>query len=143
MAGVDGIRLTIPAPIEASRELQSARRLLSRRSSAAGESGRTKVRGSSGSRDAELERMRTVVDKVVGLTFYGTLLRAQRSASLRGSIGHGGRGEEIFGAQLDQVLAERAGVASGFNLSEVIVRRLSGQVGAGAANSRSGTGGES
>ena len=87
--------------------------------------------------------MRSVVDKVVGLTFYGTLLRAQRSASLQGSIGHGGRGEEIFGAQLDQVLAERAGVASGFNLSEVIVRRLSGQVRTGAAKPRSSAGGES
>ncbi|MCP4247622.1 MAG: hypothetical protein GY778_11285 [bacterium] len=91
---------------------------------------------------AKLDQMRAAVDKVVGLTFYGTLLRVQRSASLQGSIGHGGRGEEIFGAQLDQLFAERAGTASGFNLSEVIVRRLSGQVGTGAADSRSSAGGD-
>ncbi len=51
-----------------------------------------------------------------------------RASGLRGKYGHGGRGEEVFAAQLDQILAERAGRARGYDLSDAIMGRLDRQV---------------
>ena len=59
----------------------------------------------------ELGRLRETTGRVVGSVFYGTMLAAIRKSSLKGSVGHGGRGEEVFGAQLDAILAERMGEA--------------------------------
>lgn len=69
------------------------------------------------------DQIRVVADQVVGQVFYGTLLRQLRSSSLAGKYGHGGRGEEVFQAQLDQVLATRAGQARSTELSEAMVSR--------------------
>jgi hypothetical protein len=43
----------------------------------------------------------------VGQTFYGHLLAAMRKTVHKGELFHGGRAEEVFQGQLDQVLAER------------------------------------
>ncbi|MHC4063068.1 MAG: hypothetical protein ACYSUQ_07270 [Planctomycetota bacterium] len=72
-------------------------------------------------------RLGDAADRVVGATFYGTLLRTLRSSSLRGEYGHGGRGEEVFQAQLDQIFAEQAGRARNFDLSKVIARTYRAQ----------------
>jgi len=73
------------------------------------------------------DRLRDAMDQVVGETFYGTLLRSLRSSSLRGPYGHGGRGEEVFQAQLDQIFATEAGRARSSSLSEAAVRRYMAQ----------------
>ena len=73
-------------------------------------------------------RLRQTTDQVVGSVFYGTLLESMRASGLRGKYGHGGRGEEVFAAQLDRMLAERAGQARSYTLSDAIVRRLDRQV---------------
>jgi Rod binding domain-containing protein len=75
-------------------------------------------------RTAGEQRLRETADKLVGTMFYGTLLRQMRASTLKGPYGHGGRGEEVFGAQLDQVLAERAGGARSYSLTEAVVRQL-------------------
>jgi hypothetical protein len=66
--------------------------------------------------------LRRTADELVGSVFYGTLLRQLRQSSLKGAYGHGGRGEEVFGAQLDQVLAQRAGRARTNPLSAAVAR---------------------
>lgn len=71
------------------------------------------------------ELLRQRVDELVGLTFYGTLLKTMRNSPLKGPYGHGGRGEEVFRGQLDLLLAQQAGRASRFSLNEAIYRRLS------------------
>jgi len=59
--------------------------------------------------------------------FFGTLLRAVRASAPAGGgsnfsgFGHGGRGEEVFRAQLDQFLAEESGRAYGTNLTDAVV----------------------
>ncbi len=68
--------------------------------------------------------LRTVADQVVGSVFYGTLLRQLRASTLQGPYGHGGHGERVFQAQLDQALAEQAGQARTFDLSAALVRDL-------------------
>lgn len=74
------------------------------------------------------ETLRQRVDEFVGLFFYGTLLKSAREHPLsKSKVGFGGRGEEAFGAQLDQELAQRAGRARHDPLCEAIVRQLSGR----------------
>jgi len=75
----------------------------------------------------DLKRLRDTTGQIVGSVFYGTMLRAMRESTLKGKFGHGGRGEEVFGAQLDQILAERAGEASGSGVGEALYERLAHQ----------------
>ena len=78
-------------------------------------------------RDPRLAPLREVAGKVVGAVFYGTLLKTMRASPLRSELGHGGRGEKVFEAQLDAELAQRAGRASRNELTVALFERLSSQ----------------
>lgn len=65
--------------------------------------------------DRQLSRLREAAGQIVGSLFYGTLLKSMRESGLKGEYGHGGRGEEVFSAQLHGVLAEKLGAASAKN----------------------------
>ena len=67
-------------------------------------------------------KLRRTADELAGSVFYGTLLRQLRQSSLKGEYGHGGRGEDVFGAQLDQVLAQQAGRARTNLFSAAVAR---------------------
>ena len=71
-----------------------------------------------------LSKLRDAIDQTVGLVFYGTLLKTMRNSPLKGTIGHGGRGEEIFQNQLDQLFVERASGARSYSLNDTIFERL-------------------
>lgn len=75
-----------------------------------------------------MAKLRETADHIVGSVFYGTLLRIQRESQLKGPYGHGGRGEEIFQAQLDQHLAEEAGRSGRCGLREAIVSQFENRV---------------
>ena len=93
------------------------------------ELGTTSVSSHQGSSAQRLNQLRDVAGEVVGSVFYGKLLQTLRDSSLKGQYGHGGRGEEIFQAQLDQVLAEEAGRAvahGGVNGAHVVGVRVTG-----------------
>ena len=75
----------------------------------------------------DLQRLRQSTRQVVGTVFYGTLLKTMRASNLKGHYGHGGRGEEVFQAQLDALIAERMGTASRGGLAETLYRRLEQQ----------------
>lgn len=68
--------------------------------------------------------LREAAQKLVGEVFYGTLLRQLRDSALKGEYGHGGRGEEVFRGQLDQVLASRAGTSGDNELTDALVKRF-------------------
>lgn len=68
--------------------------------------------------------LRAACQELVGQTFFGEMLKIARNAKLKGTIGHGGRGEEMFGAQLDQELAKRVGSGMKNSLSDAIYDRL-------------------
>jgi flagellar protein FlgJ len=57
-------------------------------------------------------KLRDAFNDFVGQTFYGQLLSAMRSTVDKPAYFHGGRAEEAFQAQLDQVLAEKMADAS-------------------------------
>jgi hypothetical protein len=75
-------------------------------------------------RSAALEPLRDTVNQAVGAVFFGPLLRSARSSAFKSEIGHGGRGEDVFQNQMDQILIERAGRASGNRITEAIVDRF-------------------
>ncbi len=74
------------------------------------------------------DELREAIDQTIGSVFFGPLMKTMRSSVLKGEIGHGGRGEEVFRAQLDQVLVERAGSATRYELSDVLFDRFAPSV---------------
>lgn len=88
------------------------------------------ISAAGGQAGPRLKALRDVAGQVVGSVFYGQLLRNLRDSSLKGQYGHGGRGEEVFQAQMDQFLAEEAGQARGFDLAEAIYQRFANRVSA-------------
>lgn len=76
---------------------------------------------------ADLVRLRRLTGRIVGSVFYGTLLRTMRESKLKGPYGHGGRGEEVFSAQLHGMLAERLGAAGHNTLADALYDRLERQ----------------
>ena len=57
-------------------------------------------------------RLRKAFDSFVGETFFGQLIRSMRKTVGKPAYFHGGRAEEIFQQQLDQVLAEKISQSS-------------------------------
>lgn len=55
----------------------------------------------------ENQELRKAFGDFVGQTFYGQMLSAMRQTVGKPAYFHGGRAEEVFQAQLDQVLAEK------------------------------------
>ncbi len=74
-----------------------------------------------------LARLREAAGQVAGAVFFGTLLKTMRDSTLKGPYGHGGRGEEIFTAQLHGILAERMGSTMRGGLGDVLYDRLQRQ----------------
>ncbi len=72
-------------------------------------------------------RLREAAGKTVGSAFYGTIFQMIRETPFKTKIGHGGRGEEVFSAQLHEILAERLGESKRNNLSDVLFKRLEKQ----------------
>lgn len=52
-------------------------------------------------------KLRETFDSFVGETFYGLLLKSMRSTLDKPAYFHGGRAEEVFQQQLDQILSEK------------------------------------
>lgn len=63
-------------------------------------------------------QVRKVFDNFVGETFYGQMLKAMRKTQHQAAYFNGGRAEEIFQQQFDQVVAEK--------LSHTTADKLSG-----------------
>jgi len=75
----------------------------------------------------DLQRLKEATGKVVGSVFLGALLKSMDESRLKGTYGHGGRGEEVFGRQLHGILAERVGTASHGGLKDILFRHLAPQ----------------
>ncbi len=69
-------------------------------------------------KDPEQRRLREVFDQAMGQTLFGQMLKSMRRTVGKPAYFHGGRAEEIFQQQLDQVLAEKLSRASGPALTD-------------------------
>lgn len=70
------------------------------------------------------QMLRQAAGEVVGAVFFAPMLKMARECPFKGEYGHGGRGEEVFGAQLDMELARRASHRLDSGLTEAMVRRF-------------------
>jgi flagellar protein FlgJ len=66
---------------------------------------------------ADDEKLRSTFQDFVGQTLFGETLKAMRKTQNKPAYFHGGRAEEIFQQQLDQVLAEKLSRASADQLA--------------------------
>ncbi len=74
-----------------------------------------KPRGSAAAHDLQL---RKAFDQFVGETLFGQMLHSMRKTVGKPAYFHGGRAEEVFTQQLDQVLTQKLTAASGDKLSK-------------------------
>ena len=65
-----------------------------------------------GQGQADGQELREAFDQFVGETFYGQMLSSMRKMTGKAAYFDGGRAEEVFRGQLDQVLAEKMTAAS-------------------------------
>ncbi len=63
-------------------------------------------------------KLRETFDSVIGQTLFGQMLRSMRKTVRKPAYFHGGRAEEVFQQQLDQVLAEKISQASASRFTE-------------------------
>jgi len=75
--------------------------------------------------------MRAQVGEFVGNVFYGTLLRQMQASKIKGKYFHGGRGEEVFQAQLGMELAKRMGQAPNDPIANEIYDAFVRRIGVG------------
>jgi hypothetical protein len=80
------------------------------------------IAGGHGDADA----LRSKVSEFVGLTFFAPLLKQASDPVLKGEYLHGGRGEQVFRGQLNEILALRIGQSSRLGITDAVVRRLTG-----------------
>ncbi len=84
--------------------------------------------------------VRQVASQLVSQLFFAPLLAEIRRLPFGRQIGHGGRGEEVFGEQLDLRIADAVAGAAGDTLKKRIERELGPeQVPAAQAGARSAT----
>ncbi len=62
--------------------------------------------------------LREAFDQFVGESFYGMLFKTMRQSVGKSAYFHGGRGEEVFQGQLDQMLSEKMSKASASSFSD-------------------------
>ncbi len=68
--------------------------------------------------NASDKELRAAFQEFVGKTFYGQLLKSMRKSIGKPAYFHGGRGEEIFRSQLDQIVVERIAETSAAPLAD-------------------------
>jgi hypothetical protein len=64
------------------------------------------------------DELKTAFHDFVGQTFFGEMIKAYRSSQQPSKYFHGGRAEEIFQGQFDQVLTEKLSEASASKIAE-------------------------
>ena len=80
-----------------------------------------------GAGSADDAQLHEAFSDFVGETFYGQMLQALRKSVGKSSRFHGGRGEEVFTRQLDQVLSQKLAKADGDKLSASMYRLFTAQ----------------
>lgn len=70
-------------------------------------------------------QLREAAEKLVATTLIMPMFKQLRNDPLAAKLLHGGRGEEIFQQQMDQVLSDRIAGAAGFDLVDSVYQHLS------------------
>lgn len=79
----------------------------------------------------EKDQLRELTEMLVSTAFISPMFEQMRSDPLAADLFHGGRGEEVFQQQLDQVYADRIASASRMGLADALYNQLSHDPAAG------------
>lgn len=71
----------------------------------------------------EAEEVQQKYRQFVGEMFFGQMMKALRSAQQKPAYFHGGRAEEVFQSQLDQLIAEEMTEASAAEIADPMFRQ--------------------
>jgi len=77
-----------------------------------------KARFDSKAKSAENSELRSTFDAFVGEVFFTQMMESMRKTTGKPAYMHGGRGEEVFQKQLDQVFSQEMTKASASSFSE-------------------------
>lgn len=69
------------------------------------------------------EPLKQVFGEFVGEVFYGQMLAAMRASQGEPAYLHGGRAEEVFQGQLDQLLSQNLAAANGGSFAEELYQQ--------------------
>lgn len=70
------------------------------------------------------DEAREAADQLVATAFILPLLEQARNDPFKSEMFHGGRGEQIFGQQLDVIFADAITKSANFGISDALVRRF-------------------
>ena len=76
--------------------------------------------------DDRQHKAREAAHDLVSTTFIMPMLAAMREDPFRSDLFHGGAAEDMFGARLDQIIADRVTRSARFPLVDAVYRQLSG-----------------
>lgn len=71
-----------------------------------------------GKTERDPDELKDVFTQFVGQTFFSQLIKSARSGMQESAYFHGGQGEKVFQAQLDQVFAEEMTEATGEQVAD-------------------------
>lgn len=101
------------------------------------------LRGLNGSAGAGGEgELREAAEQLVGLAFVTPMMKMMRDEPFKTDLFHGGIGEEMFAAQLDEHLAERMSRGMGLPVVDAVYERFAGRIGDGRPAHAGGAGQE-
>ncbi len=70
------------------------------------------------------ETLRTAAEQLVATTFVQPMLAKMREDPFKSDLFHGGQAEEVFGQQLDTLLAERVTSRADFSIVDAVYRSI-------------------
>jgi len=77
------------------------------------------------------KELREAVEQLVSNALIMPLLKQMRADPFQTDLFHGGQGEQVFGAQLDQHIADRMTKKAGLPIVDVIYNRFAERLGMG------------
>jgi Rod binding domain-containing protein len=73
---------------------------------------------------AQTDRLRHAAEQLVSTALYLPLLKQARQSAFRSDLFHGGFGEDAFGAQFDQQIADRLAERTSHGLADAVAARF-------------------
>ena len=83
---------------------------------------------------ARRKQLRDQIENLVSMALVLPMLKQVRSDPFKSEMFHGGFGEEVFGSQMDMVMAERLGPRVAGPIVDATYRRLAGPESSGVLN---------
>ncbi|MEO0515084.1 MAG: rod-binding protein [Planctomycetota bacterium] len=75
-------------------------------------------------REIKNDEVREAADQLVASAFILPMLEQARNDPFKSDMFHGGKGEEVFGQQLDVIFADNITKSANFGISDALVRRF-------------------